>query len=98
MHEQRAEYGEQIVDALSRQLTIEYGRGFSRRSLFRMMQFAEFFPDEGIVSALSAQLGWSHFVEVLSLDTALKRDFYAEMCRIERWSVRGLRKDRRDAF
>ncbi len=92
MHEQRAEYGEQIVSTLSKQLTVEYGRGFGRRNLFRMMQFAEFFPDQQIVSALSAQLGWSNFVEILSLDNPLKRDFYAEMCRIERWSVRTLRQ------
>ena len=92
LHEQRAEYGEQIVPTLSAQLTMEYGRGFGRRNLFRMMQFAEFFPDEQIVSALSAQLGWSHFVEILSLDNPLKRDFYAEMCRLERWSVRTLRQ------
>lgn len=56
-----------------------------------MMQFAECFPDERIVSALSAQLGWSHFVELLSVENQTKRDFYAEMCRVERLSVRTLR-------
>src|SRR5205807_10296142 len=40
----------------------------------------------------SAQLGWSHFVELLPLDDPLKREFYAEMCRLERWSVRTLRE------
>ncbi len=75
LYEQRAEYGEEIVYALSRQLTAEYGRGFGRRNLFRMVQFAETFPDERIVSALSAQLGWSHFVEILALDNPLKRQF-----------------------
>jgi predicted nuclease of restriction endonuclease-like (RecB) superfamily len=88
---QRAEYGEQIVQSLSGQLALEYGRGFGRRNLFRMIQFAEYFPEEGIVSALSAQLSWSHFVELLSIENQLKRDFYAEMCRLERWSVRTLR-------
>lgn len=87
----RAEYGKEIVSALSAQLTEEYGRGFGRRNLFRMMQFAEYFEDPRIVSALSTQLGWSHFVEILSVDDPLKRDFYAEMCRVERWSVRTLR-------
>ncbi len=43
------------------------------------------------MSALSTQLSWSHFVEILSLEDQLKREFYAEMCRIERWSVRTLR-------
>jgi len=37
-------------------------------------------------------LGWSHFVELIPLKEQLKRDFYAEMCRVERWSVRTLRE------
>ncbi len=53
---------------------------------------AEVFPDERIVATLSRQLGWSHFVELLPLKKHLQRDFYAEMCRIERWSVRTLRR------
>jgi len=56
-----------------------------------MVQFSEYFPDEQIVATLSRQLGWSHFVELIPLEDRLKRDFYAEMCRIERWSVRTLR-------
>jgi predicted nuclease of restriction endonuclease-like (RecB) superfamily len=91
LHQKRAEYGENIVQTLSAQLTVEYGRGFGRRNLFQMVRFSEAFPDVQIVSALSTQLGWSHFIELLSIDDPLKRDFYAEMCRIERWSVRTLR-------
>ncbi len=56
-----------------------------------MVRFAEVFPDERIAQTLSAQLSWSHFVELLPLDDPLKRDFYAEMCRVERWSTRTLR-------
>jgi predicted nuclease of restriction endonuclease-like (RecB) superfamily len=87
----RAAYGEEIVPTLSAQLEVDYGRGFSSRNLFRMIQFAEAFPDRQIVATLSRQLGWSHFVEILQMKDSLKRDFYAEMCRIERWSVRTLR-------
>jgi predicted nuclease of restriction endonuclease-like (RecB) superfamily len=90
--ERRAGYGEQIVSALSRQLTAEYGRGYTRTALARMIQFAEQFPDREIVATLSQQLGWSHFVEIIALKDKLKRDFYAEMCRLERWDVRTLRK------
>lgn len=43
-----------------------------------------------IVQTLAGQLGWSHFVLIIALDDPLKRDFYAEMCRIERWSTRTL--------
>jgi predicted nuclease of restriction endonuclease-like (RecB) superfamily len=91
LREQRAEYGEQIVQTLSAQLSAEYGRGFGRRNLFRMIQFAESFLDDQIVSALSTQLSWSHFIEILPLKDPLKRDFYAELCRVERWNVRTLR-------
>jgi predicted nuclease of restriction endonuclease-like (RecB) superfamily len=90
--EKRADYGEEIVSTLSTQLASEYGQGFGKRTLFRMIQLTELFPDREIVSALSTQLGWSHFVEILPIKDELKRDFYAEMCRVERWNVRTLRE------
>ncbi|MBV2184040.1 MAG: DUF1016 family protein [Rhizobium sp.] len=86
----RAAYGEEIVATLSRQLTQHYGKGFTKSSLNRMVQFAEAFPDPKIVATLSQQLSWSHFVLLLPLDKPMQRDYYAEMCRIERWSVRTL--------
>ena len=91
LRNKRAEYGKEIVSSLSRQLTIDYGKGFTRANLFRMMQFAEFFPDSEIVASVTRQLTWTHIVEILPIKDQLKRDFYAEMCRIERWSVRTLR-------
>lgn len=90
LKQKRAEYGEQIVATLSQQLTAEFGKGFDRFSLSRMIKFAEFFPDERIVAALGQQLSWSHFRLLLPFDDPLQRDFYAEMCRVERWSVRTL--------
>ncbi|MFY9822459.1 MAG: PDDEXK nuclease domain-containing protein [Thermoanaerobaculia bacterium] len=90
LKEKRAEYGEQIVHALSALLTVEFGRGFTTRNLFNMIRFAEAFPDIEIVHSLSALLGWTHFRQILSLDDPLKRNFYAEMCRIENWSTRTL--------
>jgi len=88
----RAEYGEQIVSTLSRQLTAEYGAGFSRQNLFHMVRFVEAWPDEELVSGLAKHLGWSHFKEILYLSDPLARQFYAEMSRMERWSVRTLRE------
>ncbi|MBO0726325.1 MAG: hypothetical protein J2P52_12045 [Blastocatellia bacterium] len=88
---ERAEYGEQIIATLSGHLSAEYGRGYSRTNLFNMVRFAEVFPDVEIVQTLSGQLSWSHFLEIIPLKNDLQRDFYAEMCRLERWSVRMLR-------
>lgn len=92
LREKRAEYGQEIFSTQSRKLVAEFGRGFSLPNLFRMTDFAEVFPDEKIVATLSQELGWSHFVELLPLKKHLQRDFYAEMCRVERWSVRLLRQ------
>ena len=88
---QRAEYGKEILATLSQELSREYGSGFSYSALTRMVRFVETFPDSEIVATLSQQLGWSHFREIISLKTDLQRDFYAEMCRLENWSVRTLR-------
>lgn len=92
LRQKRADYGAEIVSALGRQLAAEFGRGFDEKSLRHMIRFAEAFPDEEIVSALRRQLSWTHFKRLIYLDDPLKRDFYAEMCRIERWSTRALEK------
>ncbi len=90
--EKRADYGKEIVVTVSRQLVNEYGNGFSEKNIRHMIKFAETFPEEGIVSALRRQLSWSHFKAIIYIDDPLKRDFYAEMCRVEGWSTRTLQK------
>jgi predicted nuclease of restriction endonuclease-like (RecB) superfamily len=92
LREKRAEYGEEILPTLSAKLVPGFGQGFSPRNLARIISLAEAFPDSRILATLSKELGWSHFVELLPLKQHLQRDFYAEMCRIERWSVRTLRQ------
>ena len=92
LKDDRAEYGQSVIEDLARGLTIEYGRSFEEKNLRRMIQFAEMFPDEKIVAALRRQLSWTHFKSLIPLKDPLKRDFYAEMCRIERWTTRTLEK------
>ncbi|MBF0107475.1 MAG: DUF1016 family protein [Deltaproteobacteria bacterium] len=92
LQDARAAYGKRILVTVSRELTAEFGRGFSYAEVARMIQFSQTFPDEAIVVTLSQQLSWSHFHALLPIKDPLARDFYAEMCRIERWDVRTLRK------
>lgn len=89
---ERAQYGETIVLEISKRLTANFGKGFNKTALFRMLKFYQEFQNYEIVATLSQQLTWSHFVELLPLEDALKRDFYAAMCKNERWSVRTLRE------
>ena len=70
---------------MSRQLVVTHGAGYAEKNLRRMIQFAEAFPSEAIVVTLSQQLSWSHFHALLPIKDPQARDFYAEMCRIERW-------------
>ena len=88
----RAAYGKQILATVSQELTSEFGTGFNYTALTRMARFAEWMTDEQILATLSQTLSWSHFVELLPIKDPLARDFYAEMCRIERWDVRTLRQ------
>jgi predicted nuclease of restriction endonuclease-like (RecB) superfamily len=86
----RAEYGGKLLETIGRQLQSRYGRSFGEKSLHHMIRFAEAFPDAEIVSALRRRLSWSHFRQLIYIPDELKRDFYAEMCRVEGWSTRVL--------
>ncbi len=89
----RAEnYGKQIVAKLWRQLEAEYGTSFSEKNLRRMMQFAAVFPDEKIVVSMIRQLSWTHILAIIPIEDPLKREFYIEMCKLEKWSVRVFRE------
>lgn len=88
----RADYGAQVVALVGEQLDARYGRGFGITNLHRMVKFSSVFPDAKIVAALLQQLGWTHFTILIPIKDALKRDFYAEMARVEGWSTRDLRE------
>ena len=90
LNNKRAEYGKEIISTLSRQLMAVYGKGFTASNLLHFVRFAEVFSDEAILYALSRELSWTHFRHIIYLKDELKRGFYAEMCRIERWSTRTL--------
>ena len=89
---QRADYGKQVMAELSRQLTADFGKGWSERQLHYCVRIAQVLPDVEILHTLCAQLSWSHLRLIIQIEDALKRDFYLEICRVERWSVRQLQE------
>ncbi|MFV0576910.1 MAG: YhcG family protein [Vibrio sp.] len=87
---ERAEYGRQIVKELAKELTLKFGKGWSRSQLNYCVQFAQVFCDEEIVHSLRGQLSWTHIRQLIAIDDPIKRDFYATMAIQERWSTRTL--------
>ncbi|MBT3178971.1 MAG: DUF1016 domain-containing protein [Desulfobacula sp.] len=84
----RAEYGKQIVVTLARQLIEEYGKGWGEKHLRQCMQFANVFADEQIVYALRRELSWTHLRSLIYMEDPLKREFYIEISKLEKWSSR----------
>lgn len=92
LNHEKPEYGKRIVADLSDRLSVQYGKGFNKSNITRMIKFYQEFPDKQKVATLSQQLTWSHFVELITIDNDIKRDFYAAMCSKENWNVRTLRE------
>ena len=90
LQNKRAEYRQETVKQLAVNLTEQYGKGWSEKQLRHCLRFAETFPDIQIVSALRRQLTWTHIKSILYIEDELKREFYIEMCKLERWSTRTL--------
>lgn len=89
---QRAEYGKQVVAELARQLTTDFGRGWSEPQLRHCVRLAEVFADAQILSTVQRELSWSHLKALIYIEDPLKRDFYTELCKLEHWSVRQLQE------
>lgn len=88
----RAEYGKQIIQSLSGELTLKYGRGYSPQNLWYMVQLHEEYP---ILQSLLGEfkgLSWTHIINLLPIKDNLKRQFYSLLCVKEHWSTRTLQE------
>lgn len=85
LNNQKPEYGKKVIKELSKKLIVKYGRGYSYSNLYRMMKLNKYFGDFKKFATLSQKLSWSHFIEIVKMDTDVKRQFYATMCMNENW-------------
>ena len=92
---ERAEYGTQLFERLSKDLTIVYGKGFGRSNLLYMRKLYLTFQISGTLSHL---LTWSHYYEILKADSALEIGFYSKQCEKENWSVRELKRQMKSSL
>lgn len=92
---ERAEYGSQLLQVLSRDLKATYGKGFSRSNLQYMRLFYLKYEN---CQTLSGKLSWSHYTELLAISDDLERSFYEQQCIQDRWSVRELKRQKDSAL
>lgn len=92
LKDSRADYGVKMIRNLARYLIKEFGDGFGEKQLRHCLRVAETFPNEKIVYALSRQLSWTHLRTLAYIENVLKREFYLEICKRERWSSRQLQE------
>lgn len=86
---ERATYGSDLINRLSKDLTLLYGKGFGKSNLLYIRKLYVTFPKSGTLSHL---LTWSHYYEVLKCDDPMEMGFYIHQCERERWSVRELKR------
>lgn len=84
-----------LILELSKILTIQIGKGYSRSNLTYMRLFFVKYPN-GVT--LSHQQSWSHYIEFLKIDDDLERGFYEKQSILEKWSVRELRRQKDSAL
>ncbi|MBU1822619.1 MAG: DUF1016 family protein [Bacteroidetes bacterium] len=86
---EKAQYGDELILKLSKDLSQTYGKGFSRSNLTYMRKLYLAFPKS---ETLSHKLSWSHYFELLKADDELEISFYVRQCEKENWSVRELKR------
>ena len=82
-------YGEGIIKEYSKRLTIELGKGYSKRNLWLMLKFYQL---KEKMQTVSAQLSWSHYCELLTLESIDEIDYYIMISEKQNLSVRQLRE------
>lgn len=85
----KAEYGSGLLKEISKRLTNEFGRGFSRTNLQSMRKFFIEYPK---CQTLSSKLSWSHYLLLLTITDKNERAFYEHECENSNWSVRTLER------
>ena len=85
----KSDYKSYLLDKLSVDLTISYGKGFSKSNLVYIRKLYLTFP---IGETLSHQLSWSHYFEILKINNELERGFYIKQSENENWGIRELKR------
>jgi predicted nuclease of restriction endonuclease-like (RecB) superfamily len=91
----KAEYGKNLLERLSKDLSVLHGKGFGVSNIYRMRQLYLTFP---ILAELPQKLSWTHCVELLKIDDPLERSFYLRQTVNENWSTTQLIRQKKSSL
>lgn len=91
--DKRAAYGEEILTTLSKELTREFGKGFSYANLRNFRQFYLTYPDSEICYAVRSKLTWTHHRLIMRVENPAAREYYLKECEMQNWSSRVLERN-----
>lgn len=93
--EAKAQYGEKLLEKLSKDLSLRFGKGFSRSNLNYMRSLFRLYPN---CETLSHKLSWSHYCELIKVEDTLAREFYEKQAIKENWTIRELRRQKKSGL
>jgi len=91
----KAEYGKSLLENLAKDLSLQFGRGFSRSNLNYMRLLYNKYP---ICETLSHKLSWSHYYELLKIDDDIARKFYEQQAIVENWTIREFKRQKQSGL
>lgn len=93
--ENRAEYGANIINKLSKELTVKYGKGFTKTNLYNFYMFYKYFPQifHTACGKFEGVLSWSHYRTLLQVKDDAARSWYEKEAYEQTWSVRTLQRN-----
>ena len=86
---EKAEYGTGLLKELSKQMTQDFGKGFTVTNLKYMRQFYLVFPNG---HALRDELSWTHYRLLIKVENDNAREFYMQEAVKSQWSTRQLER------
>ena len=85
----KAKYGDKLITELSKQMTLDFGKGFDERNLRKIRQFYLTFP---IWDSVRPELTWTHYRTLMRVEEKHIRNFYMDEAIKGNWSVRQLER------
>ncbi len=90
---ERADYGTFLINQLSKQLSGEFGKGFSIANLWNFRQFYNTFPDPEILYVARRELTWTHYRLIIRVENPEARSYYLDEASAQNWSTRILERN-----